>query len=112
MSLASLYNVPRDENDWYVWSFANQDSHTRIAEALLSQKNIQTTVLALDPIPSFAIEEWLRRHQQMHNEMDGALGIDASDFTIPDFRNAAEVEQWLRAHADEHTEAENMLGIS
>ena len=112
MSLASLYSVPESPGDWHVWSFANADSHLRIIQAIFAQQKQELPYLSVDPIPWDSLSDWLRNHQQMHNDMDGVLDIQSSDFTIPSFRDRADMEAFILAHADEHRSAEQALGLT
>jgi|SRR5215469_3921898 len=112
MPLANLYSIPRSPQDWNNWSFNNADSHRRIIEAIFNKSKLQLNYLITDPIPFQAIEDWLRNHQQMHNEMDSVLNIDSSDLTIPQFNDPLQMEIFIFSHADEHKTAEDLLGIS
>lgn len=111
MSLLSLFSIPKTPDEWRVWSFSNQDSHNRIAEAVHAQKKTILTILALDPIPQSDLAGWLRNHQQMHNEMDSLLNIDSTDLTVPDPSDQRSYSDFVFRHAREHQQAENILGI-
>lgn len=111
MPLINLYAPPKNEADWHAWSFSNADSHVRIIQAIFVKYGQTLTGLSIDPIPWHNIADWLRNHQQMHNEMDSALGIDGNDLTIPDFHDRLSMEVFIFSHADEHRSAENMLGL-
>lgn len=44
MSLVDLFNQPRSEQEWSIWSFAHRDSHTRIREAIQNQTGNITAI--------------------------------------------------------------------
>lgn len=112
MPIANLYTIPQDKIDWSQWSFSNADSHRRIIEAIYNKFKISLGYYVVDPIPFESLPDWLRNHQQMHNEMDTILNIDSSDLTIPQFQNPRENEVFIFSHADEHKTVEDLLGIS
>ena len=112
MPLASLYTLPETREDWNNWSFANADSHLRIIQAIQAQQNTPLPYYSVDPIPWESMSDWLRNHQQMHNDMDAQLNIESSDYTVPDFRDRASMLAFILAHADEHRDAEGRLGLT
>jgi hypothetical protein len=111
MPLAPLYTVPRNSQDWSNWSFNNADSHLRVINAVFSKFQLQLPYFSVDPIPWNSLSDWLRNHQQMHNDIDGLLNVDSSDFTLPNFHDEEQMEAFIFSHADEHRSWEDFLGI-
>ena len=108
MTLANLLNVT--ERDMTVFAFANADHHQLVADALKA-KGTTVTRYILDPIPGFALKDWLRRHQTSHNDNNNALGVNGNDLTDVDFRKPEEAEAWARLHYTEHAAWASALGV-
>lgn len=110
MSLASLYNIPRDKIGLDRFSFANQDQHNQIAERL-AKFGVTVPSFLLDPIPlNTALGVWLYNHQAMHNAQNAALNILGNDLTDVDFRRLDQIAAWINIHASEHYQAAQLLG--
>lgn len=109
--LASLYNVFKDNIGLQQFSFANNDEHVRINEAVLKQRNIQLPTYILDPISASDPSNWLYMHQNIHNLMDSVLGIAGNDLSDVDFKNPEQLSSWIWLHAQEHYQAAQILGI-
>ncbi len=111
--LASLYNAPRTADDLNEFSFANADLHARQVQQALAQRNVVLTSYTLDPIPTTAgRDEWLQRHQQMHNDINSLLGITGSDLSELDWTKPSEVASWAYLHAQEHQLAATALALT
>lgn len=111
MSLANLFNVPANPQEWAIWSFSNMDHHRQIIRAVSAQKKINLTEYIIEPIPFHSLGGWVYSHQAMHNDMDGVLGIAGFDLTGFDVQNAGQIAAWVRLHAIEHQNAAQNLGI-
>jgi hypothetical protein len=111
MALASLFNTPSDENEFNMWSFANQDQHRLIVNAIFNQKKVSINLYPLDPIPFNDVVGWLEIHQDQHAAENAILGIQLFDFTDVDFRNPAQLASWVRLHGANHQQAATILGI-
>ena len=111
MSLAALYNVPRDAFELQWWSFHNAAEHLLIANAILKQKSKRIDLPTLDPVPINDLTNWLRRHQTIHNDQNDVLKIAGSDLTSLDMENEAQVKSWIQLHAQEHYLANRELGL-
>ena len=109
--LALLFNTPRAERDWAIWSYSHSASHRKIAQAIKSQKGIAIQEYQIDPIYFAAFEDFLDRNQQAHNDMLGALGISGSDLQRVDIKNENQKRAWTWLHAVEHRNAERALGV-
>lgn len=116
MSLINLFNPPNKQSPDLGYtlnyiSFANMDSHLRIARAVQTQYNVTLNIPILDPIPTLAFEEWLGLHQTAHNEMNVPLQINGQDLSELDTDDYEQVKAWVFNHAAEHRTAENKLRI-
>ena len=115
MGLATLLNLPTTPELLTQFSFANQDSHRKIAAAAFAQKNgVVLPVYPVDPIPLFGggIQVFGYNHQVMHDAMDALLGIQGQDLTGLNFENEAQLSAWIQQHFIEHYQAETMLGVT
>lgn len=111
MPLASLLNIPANEDGWSHFSFNNQDEHRQISAALRA-RGITSPDVLLDPIPFQDIGAWSYVHQQSHDIIASALGIQGSDFTTVDFSKPDQVASWIRLHFESHLQANNVLELS
>lgn len=108
MTLAVLLNIT--EHDFTEFSFANADHHNLVSSALKA-KGVTVTRYILDPIPSFDVQNWLRRHQDGHTQVNAALGINGNDLTDVDFSKPDEADSWAQLHYSEHQEWASALGV-
>lgn len=109
--LAALYNSFSDQAGMSQFSFANNDQHTQIIEAIARRFNVALPTYILDPIPANAPSNWLYTHQAVHNDMNGVLGIAGNDLSDVDFTDPQQVASWVWLHAQEHYQAAQILGI-
>lgn len=110
MSLANIANVPHTDTELSIFSFANADSHLRIINAIRSKSGAMLLYSPVDPIPKADISTWGYMHQQMHNDMNSALGLAGNDLTDVDFSQPGQVAAWIELHFREHYAAENAAG--
>lgn len=111
MSLPTLFNLPTDETSLAYFSFANADEHNRIVTAIFASTGQTLPTYVLDPVPTFDIQNWLRRHQDIHNQQNLILSIAGNDLSDVDFKNKEQLEAWIQLHAQEHYLASQRLGI-
>lgn len=112
MALASLYNVPKTEQQFAEFAFANQNEHFKIQEAIQRLLGFTVQVFPLDPIPVNDVGSWAYNHQAMHNQQNEILGIAGNDLTQINFADDAEAEGWAFDHASEHLQAAQILGLT
>lgn len=112
MAIGTLFNIPRNPETWNQFSFANFDSHNKIAQAIFAKYGILIPTFPLDPIPWFDFSTWARNHQQAHDEQNGILAISGADYTTGDLSREDELSNFIRLHANEHQIAEQMLGVT
>lgn len=113
MTLAALYNVPnfKDQRQVSWFSFNNADGHFQIVRQISLQKTIALQTYELDPLPVNDIQNWLLRHQTMHDDMNAALQLAGQDLSILDINSEKEVTAWVFLHAYEHRAANQALNI-
>lgn len=112
--IAGLFNIPTaGQDEFYRWSFDNQDAHGKIISAIFQQKNVLLDSYILDPMPmpndpNFGV--WAYNHQSAHSAYEGILNIQGSDYTDVDWTKEDQVESWIRIHAFSHQQAQQILG--
>ncbi len=114
MSIANLINVPREfaqSPDAHAWTFSNSADHDEIIQAIQAQYGIRLNTYIVDPFPTSDLTGWFFRHQNLHDDMNGVLGLTGSDFTDLDVSDQTEVNYWALQHYQEHLAARIALGI-
>lgn len=109
--LPLLYNVPKTEDDWNIWSLSHSASHRKIIQAITTQKGITLTQYQLDPIAFNAFDIFLDNNQQAHNDMLAELGITSPDLQSVDIKDDNQKRAWIFLHAVSHRDAEMALKI-
>ena len=109
--LPLLYNIPKSQNDWNVWSLSHSASHKKIIQAIRAQKNVALSQYQLDPIQFSAFDIFLNNNQQAHNQMLSALGISGADLQDVDVTQPNQLSAWIFLHGKEHADAEAALKI-
>ena len=112
MSLATLQNVPLNEQAFLMFSFVNADEHAKIVNKARDLLQVDLPSYILDPISFDDLQGWLQRHQQAHNEMDAVLGIRGADLTEVDLENPAQLAAWIWQHSQEHIQAATILRLT
>jgi hypothetical protein len=111
LTVESLFNVPTDQRGLDYFATANADHHTRLAESIFAAGGTRLLVQPLDPIPLFARDVWLQKHQQMHNDLNKLLGTTGFDLSALDIENEEEVAAWVGLHAREHYRFADGTGV-
>jgi hypothetical protein len=118
MAIGTLFSLPNTAEDWLQFSFANADSHIKIAAAIQKKYGRLIPTFPLDPVPWLDFDRriinpvWLYNHQQAHDLQDGILGIQGADYTAGDLNRRDELDNFTRLHGNEHLLAETMLGVT
>ena len=116
MALANLLNLPTSLELIAQFSFSNQNSHVKIAEAIRANRKYgqEVPIYPLDPIPPFENGRlvWGLNHQNAHNIQNQILHIQGQDITSVDFQNDEQLAAWIQQHFIEHYLAEIMLGVT
>ena len=112
MALATLYNIPQNDEQFNVFSFSNQDEHNKIAMAIATRYSTTVQSYVLDPMPMNDLGTWLEQHQVLHNLMNSVDGGTSNDLTSVDFRDKNQLAEWIWMHAQEHFTAADFLGLT
>lgn len=112
MSIANLLNNPfsgkKQAEDWF---FQHANDHREILQALQTKLGIQLIDYTLYPFNPDDLQDWLIRHQSMHNAFNGYLGYDGTDLNRVDFSDASQQQDWISQNYTEHYAARTALGI-
>lgn len=110
--IATLFNIFKDAEGLNQFSFANADLHVRINEAIIDRGGPSLPFYVLDPIATGpAAANWLRTHQDIHNQMNAVLGLAGNDLSEVDFNDPDQVASWIWLHAQEHVAASDKLRL-
>lgn len=109
--VAGLYNVAANADDFATWSSTHMWHHRDIMRKIFEITGTRLDEAILDPFDPRDADEWLQRHQSMHQAMDAILGISGYNLLGVDFDNPAQFASWVFLNADEHYKAANILGI-
>lgn len=109
--LATLFNIPRGPDSLNQFAFNNDAEHLHIIDAIQSQFGVTLERYIINPIVVSDTNDWARRHQIMHNQMNNVLGIGGLDLTGVDFTNEKVTEAWIQIHVKEHYLANLLLKI-
>mgnify|MGYP001594669191 CR=1 FL=1 len=109
--VAALFNVPGNPAELAQWSAAHMSHHRDINRRIYELAGVSLPEFVLDPINPDDTGVWEDQHQQMHQEMDAALGINGFDLSNVNFENEAFLAGWIQLHFNEHYQAANILEI-
>lgn len=110
-ALASLYNVPSNDQERAQWAFAHMAHHRDISRKIYELLALALPEFILDPIDPDNIGTWEYQHQQMHNDQNTILSIAGFDLTGLDWKNPNELAGWVYLNGIEHRQAANILEI-
>ena len=112
MSLATLFSTITSDTELDAFSFANQDHHFRIVDAIRRELGVTLTKYILDPVTRADENRWAQQHAQMHLDMNAVLRLASTDLSGVDFQNPDLLASWLSIHANEHFLASIALKVS
>src|SRR5436189_3252842 len=112
MAMLTISTAPETTNDLAVWSFAHMAHHRDIIRLVMEQKQQILHEYVLDPFDPEQMSSWLEQHQQMHNEMNRALGLGGYDLSEVDWKDKSRLQAWIKAHFDEHVRVGQSIGLS
>lgn len=92
------------------WSFSNANAHSAVHAAVQAQGYGNPVVSEIYPVRWDNLGGWELRHQQMHDQINEALGVAGTDLTGVDFSDKAKADQWHKQHFDEHAAWQAILG--
>ena len=111
MGLANLFRPAPGDDGWQEFWFNNWIDHQDIQQAIQAQLSVNQEIYIINPWLDSDAAAILQRHQQFHNDMDGALGINGEDLSSIDFKNQRAIEEWVFQHYQDHLAAHQILGI-
>lgn len=93
------------------WAWHNFQHHEALIQAVLKVKNIKLTAYRIWPFPKDMNSDWLEQHQQAHDDLDAALGLNGSDLSSVDYKDKRQLDAWLYQHFVSHQSAASALGL-
>lgn len=111
MSLPQVVVPGPGRGGFLEWSFWHENDHTEIRQAIQKKLLIILPVYILIDVTEKVTSDWLRRHQQAHNDFTQVLGISGNDLESVDFQDAGEAQVWFNLQFEEHRQARAVLGI-
>lgn len=109
--ISALLNIPRSRTDWLHWSWEHRDSHDRIRAAIQKQKGVVLSDYQIEPINPDAMTLFLQNHQQLHDDMDGVLGLQSNNLQDVNLSDDRQLQSWIYLNWFEHNDAEMALKI-
>ena len=109
--LASIYNVPQNDNDRNTWAFDHMAHHRDINRRLYELTGVALPEFVLDPVDPDNAGTWESQHQQMHDNQNQLLGIKGNDLSEINWRDPRLLAGWVFLNASEHFQASNILEI-
>lgn len=110
-SVATLYNVPSNSEDFSTWSFAHAAHHRDINRRIYEVTGLTLPDYILDPFDPRDPSVWEDQHQIMHQNFDAVLEIDGFDLSSVNFEDQGALAGWIFLNATEHYQAANILEI-
>jgi hypothetical protein len=107
--IALLFNVPKSQQDWDAWSFANRTAVKNIRNLIQVKYGVNLKSYQLDPINFSDVAGFLDRNQQTHIEFNQVLGLSSTDLQDVDLTNESQLRAWIFENAKEVENAQNAL---
>ena len=111
MGLANLFRPPPGSAGWQEFWFNNWIDHQDIQQAIQKELQVNQEIYIIQPWIDSDIPAILQRHQQFHNDMNGALGINGQDLSTLDINSEKAIEEWVWQHYSEHQAAHQILNL-
>lgn len=111
MSLATIFQLPRDQEELRTWSFSHTAHHRDINRRVFEIQGVRLDEYVLDPYDVTNPGNWVALHQVMHQQMDKALNIRGYDLSQLDWTDDDGVISWFVSHSNEHYQAGAILGL-
>lgn len=93
------------------WFNTHVRHHQAIIDAISATTGTQLPMRQIYPVSERQIDVWLREHQAMHDDMNGALSIAGNDLGQVDFKNAKQRESWFWTHFTQHRDVAGACGV-
>lgn len=111
MSVANLFNIPKTPEEWGYWLLSNAAEHQQIVTAINMKTGALLDSFVLDPTPQQDTQNFLSKHQVMHDQAEAVLGVGGNDYTSLDLNDPKATEYLWQQHANEHIQFRAKLGI-
>lgn len=111
MSVAALFEMPRDTKSLMSWSFAHAAHHRDINRLIYQTYGRTLAQYALDPFDPDNMETWLHQHQIMHQNQNATLNIQGYDLNSVTWSDTRSLSAWLQANGNEHVQAGRILKL-
>lgn len=93
------------------WTLHHSEDHKEIIQAIQAQKGISLTQYQIEPYNKHDEGGWLLRHQALHDDMNGVLGLAGNDLQNIDISTEDGRKEMELMHFREHQNARQALGI-
>lgn len=111
MPLPNILFPPDGEQGLSEWSFAHQQDHNEIAQAVNRILGTSLTFYQLDPVNWNDRKSWLLQHQSAHTDFNQILQLSGQDLQSVDLDKPDELRAWMYEQFIEHQSARARLGI-
>ncbi len=111
MGLANLFRPEPGDDGWQDYWFNNWIDHQDIQQAIQKLLAVNQEIYIIQPWLNSDAPAILQRHQQFHNDMNGALGLSGQDLSSLDIKSEKAIEEWVYVHYQEHMAAHQILNI-
>lgn len=109
--IAELQIVPGDAVEWERWAWHHRDHHQQIIAAIQQQTKATLPEYQVEPIPWNHFDQFVTNNEQMHIDMNQAMGMQGTELGDLDLRHTEELPQWIYSHWLEHQQIAVRLGI-
>lgn len=93
------------------WTFSHWQDHLEIIKAIQTQKSTVLIPWMIWPFNKDNAEDWLLKHQQLHDDMNSTLNLQGVDLENLDFQDVKAMEVWIDVNYREHLSARSILAI-
>jgi hypothetical protein len=111
MSVAGIFNVPKDNNDLNEWAFSHMANHRDCIRLVYIIFKIALPEYVLDPLDPDDTGIWQRQHQQMHLDMNTVLGTSGFNLLGVDWHDENKLSAWIQLDAIEHRQWSDLLRL-
>lgn len=109
--LASLLNIPHQQQDWDFFSWNHRLSHAAIRSAIQQKYGVVLTDYIIDPMNSENMSQFLQNNAALHSDMNSVLGLPGIDLLDVNMSDERQVNAWIYYHWQEHFAAETAAGV-
>lgn len=111
MGLATIANIPGNDDTLLEWSFSHMAHHRDINEAIYFKYGIPLPIYPLDPMNTQDLGAFSYWHQTMHTNQNAILGIDGNNLLDVNWDDQGQLTIWINSNFVEHLEATRALDL-